>query len=1022
MYKFLFPLLLTVAVLNVSAQQPIRITPNAEGNYSVIAFLVDFQVDKDTLTFGNGKFNLTSRDTGFAGSFPHDETYFSKHLEFLENYWEGVSKGKMNLSTYLIPVKVTLPHVMEYYSTYKQSTDTVYAKFISDFIAAANNQIPNLNSEISAHYISHEKTHFVVFHAGLGHDIDWSSIYSYDPTPKDISSLFLSSEFIKRNLVNIPYLTGNIKLAHLSILPETLTRPYEAFGTKSYLNFGISGLMVANFGNFLGLPDLYNTKNGHSTTGRFGLMDGYGFFNYNGFIPSPPSIWEKYQMGWIKPLVLDYNSPASQINIRSDVDSPDFDSTAVFVYLGSNRYYLLENKLRENPLKKKGVTVSYFDNNSSQSKFYTEDKNGFYQYDLSEIKGVITGLTNYNWVVPAGINSSNDTIQGGIVIWRLDDQVVIDKKTSGKLNELNSDAKKPALRIMEADGSVDIGEVYGSLSGASGSETGTIFDYWYKGNIAPLFKNSFSTASRPSSDWDYKIPTGLKLTTFSRPAEKMTVQFEFENLNGSIVSEKKILTYSKSILDAQYLKQGNKNYQIVFTSDSVFFYSDFQLLDSYRYVGRDGHGFRNYSVDNFSFSDKIQVIYEYEFNKYQLISLANGNIEILNTISFHFGSEGYGYLAADLQTMKGIGSNNFNFVRLFYKINGLNKIGFQLLSSSDLSVLKNEEIGLTDKPDQLLITPVMLFNSVTDTKLITVNKNNQKIFIHEGTEPAEVPFDGNQVLVMDGQSGKKLILFNSNDVSEYNLAEKSLKKIATIQTDSLNVYFEAGSENYIFSAMGNKVFGYESGKMLSSFPLEFLNKIEDMRVINTQEFGYCLLVKSNRFWFRKSIFDDKQPAFLPVVLSNNLINNSSSNQIFSASVSNSNTVEFVQLNGTGIWNSTYSSESFATGSGGISDQTKQQFTGTNFPEKELAYSWPNPAKEDVVHFRLNLPFSGSGTITVLDLTGQKIKTLSVQFEKNQEIEADWFLNQAQSGLYFATVDVSGNGKSFSKIIKVVVAK
>lgn len=1008
-------------MLNLSAQNPIRIAPNAEGHYSVIAFLVDFQVDKDTLSFGNGKFNLTARDTGFAGSFPHDEVYFSKHLEFLKNYWEGVSKGKMSLSTYLIPIKITLPHVMEYYSTYKQSSDTVYAKFISDFITAANNQIPNLNSEISTHYISQERTHFVVFHAGLGHDIDWSSIYSYDPTPKDISSLFLSEEFIKKNLITIPNLAGNIKLQNLSILPETLTRPYEAFGTKSYLNFGISGLMVANFGNFLGLPDLYNTQNGHSTTGRFGLMDGYGFFNYNGFIPSPPSVWEKYQLGWVKPIVLDYNSPQSQITIKSDVESSDFDSSAVFIYLGSNRYYLLENRLRENPSNKKGVTVSYFDNNSSVSKYYSEDRDGFYQYDLSEIKGVITGLTNYNWVVPAGINSSNDTIQGGILIWRLDDQVVSDKKISGKLNELNSNAKKPALRIMEADGSVDIGEVYGSLSGASGSETGTIFDYWYRGNIAPIFKNAFSSTSRPSSDWDYKIPTGLKLSTFSRPAERMTVQFEFDNSNGSIVSERKVKSYSKTVLDAQYISQGSFSYQLVFVPDSVFIYSDFQLLGSFPYVGKDDHGFRNYSIDNTSYSDKIQIVYKLEFNKFQLISLSNGVITDLRTMTLSSPSE-FGYLAADLQTIKGNTDGKNYFTRIYYKLNDQNKIGFQILSVDDLAVLKTDEIQFSEKPDILLTTSFMDFNSVIDTKLISVDKKNQKIYIHDSSEPIAIPFDGNQVFIMDEFSSKKLILFNMNDVSEYNMTGKSLKRIASIKSDSLNVYFESGSENYIFSAIGNQVYGYESGKMLSSFPLEFLNKVDDLRVIRTQEFGYCLLIKSNGFWFRKSIFDDKKPEFLSVVLSNTIINNNVSNTLTSASVSNANTVEFVQLKGSGIWNSSLSSASFAFGRGGMSDSTKQQFTTFNFPGKELAYSWPNPATDDVVHFRLNLPFSGSGTITVLDLTGQKIKTLSIQFEKNQEVESDWILGQAQSGLYFATVDVSGNGKSFSKIIKVVVAK
>lgn len=77
------------------------------------------------------------------------------------------------------------------------------------------------------------------------------------------------------------------------IIPSTELRELQLLSGNTLIELGINGLLAASFGSYLGLPDLFNTSNGKTAIGRFGLMDGQSLFSYNGIFPPEPSAWEK---------------------------------------------------------------------------------------------------------------------------------------------------------------------------------------------------------------------------------------------------------------------------------------------------------------------------------------------------------------------------------------------------------------------------------------------------------------------------------------------------------------------------------------------------------------------------------------------------------------------------------------------------------------------------------------------------------------------------------------------------------
>jgi hypothetical protein len=178
-------------------------------------------------------------------------------MTFVENYFRKVSYGRRIIQTTLLDSVYRLSHQMQYYSPPRGSS--------------ANREVGLLMQE-SWHLVDSltpglpfdQYDAFVIFHAGAGRDIDFVSIFGFDPTPFDIPSLYINLPSLKKmfgdSYEGIPVKGGTVRIKNSMIIPETENHLIDGIGGSSLLELGINGLMAANFGSHFGLPDLFDTK------------------------------------------------------------------------------------------------------------------------------------------------------------------------------------------------------------------------------------------------------------------------------------------------------------------------------------------------------------------------------------------------------------------------------------------------------------------------------------------------------------------------------------------------------------------------------------------------------------------------------------------------------------------------------------------------------------------------------------------------------------------------------------------
>jgi hypothetical protein len=353
----------------------------------------------------------------------------------------------------------------------------------------------------------------VVFHAGAGHDIDLVSLLGYDPYDRDIPSLYLGPSALETAL-GVPYIAvpHGARIPNTIVMPETESRTLSLSTGDAFLEYGINGLLCASFGNYLGLPDLFNTVTGATAIGRFGLMDGQGFFSFSGVFPPEPSAWEKYWLGWIEPITVGNGTSTLQLPAVSLADS------VYRVPIGPGEYFLLENRNRDP--QRNGQTVKMNYNGVTSSMTVRHDTTGFFAFDVTLLKGNITDVEDLDWSLPGGMDDST-FYDGGTLVWHIDERVIASKIGA---NAVNADATRRGVDLEEADGSQDIGQTYDALSPAGGSEIGTALDFWFSGSSSPVNKNQFSATTLPSSKSNGGGESHVSMKNFSARGPRMTVQ------------------------------------------------------------------------------------------------------------------------------------------------------------------------------------------------------------------------------------------------------------------------------------------------------------------------------------------------------------------------------------------------------------------------------------------------------------------------------------------------------------------
>ncbi len=486
----------------------------------ILVAMVEFQQDNDVRTAGDGTFNDTIVTKKFIDSPPHNREYVQNHLQFASNYFKKVSDNKQFVAATILDSIYKLPHPMTYYSPLRNSTDNhELGILMQDVWSMVDSVSPEIDfSQYNA---------FMIFHAGVGRDVDLASLYGYDPTPFDIPSLYVTLQSLKKmfgdSYNGVPVDSNQHLIFNTMVIPETESRELPTISGTVSIPLGINGLIVASIGSHLGLPDLFDTKTGNSGIGRFGLMDGQSIFSWNGIFPPEPSAWEKYFLGWIDPITITsgeaiYSLPA--VSLSSVADS------IYKVPITAQEYFLVENRNRD--ANRDGVTVTMLLDGQTFTRTWDRDTIGLNAFVQDSLYGVITNVDEFDWSLPGGIDRyTKELYDGGILVWHIDESVI---NAMYATDAINADPKHRGVNVEEADGSEDIGQVYGLFTAGSGSESGTPFDFWFEGNQATVRQqpggNAFTPTSHPDSRSYTLANSHIYLKDFSVRGPRMTVTIQ----------------------------------------------------------------------------------------------------------------------------------------------------------------------------------------------------------------------------------------------------------------------------------------------------------------------------------------------------------------------------------------------------------------------------------------------------------------------------------------------------------------
>lgn len=134
---------------------------------------------------------------------------------------------------------------------------------------------------------------------------------------------------------------------------------------KQYKRHAGIGMYAHEFGNALGLPDLYDYDNSSEGIGHWGLMGSSAWLNY-GRTPGHFCAWSKMQLGWVQ---VDTLSQAGALELLPAEDHSD-QIKLIQIPTASTEYFLLENRQKtkfDQYLPGSGLLILHIDESVSNN-------------------------------------------------------------------------------------------------------------------------------------------------------------------------------------------------------------------------------------------------------------------------------------------------------------------------------------------------------------------------------------------------------------------------------------------------------------------------------------------------------------------------------------------------------------------------------------------------------------------------------------------------------------------------------
>ncbi len=946
---------------------------NAVAEVKILAVMVEFQKDKFDLTQGNGKFGtIYSKDYGnsIIDPLPHDVNYFSDHLRFAQNYFAKVSNNKLSIEYTVLPNIVTVSKVMRNYSPKEDEDYKPLADFSKEVWQLAVEQNQNVNFS--------DYNLFAIFHAGVGKDISTNQLLG---EAKDLPSIYFSLETYKKYFGDsfTGFAAGNNgTITNTMILPETESREEKGIGESVLLELSINGLLVSSIASHLGLPDLFNSENGKSAIGRFGLMDGQSLFAYKGLFPPEPSAWEKIFLGWENPLVI--NSTQSNIKVFAKQVANNNESRIIKVPINSTEYYLIENRQRD--ANKDGIKITYKVAGVIKSLTLPKDTLSFNNVDVDTINGVVVDVDEFDWAVPGS----------GILIWHIDDKVINENLAS---NKINADKNRRGVDLEEADGIQDIGEEFNTIFGTTIIAEGDKFDFWYKGNPSEFYKNKFDATTKPNTKTNDGANSLISFSNFSDISNTMTFDLKIGNEKLKLLSSNKLNLTSKIMgikhtnNNSDFWILSNSNLYRIDSSNAIsssnqnFADSNFVLIEENnkkylfgvkgRYLNSLGIG----AIDLGKYSN-APIVYKKNGNNVKLyIGLYDGTIAVY---SFDTNTEDKPVL------VETVDMKNPMISQVIFSGNNLYAISSKKISSRTKSVTLDKEIKKTiltkDSNGKDLIIALSKGNTFYVVKDFSVlyEFNIAADLIIDDFSLADIKQDGDNYILF--YLGNKLNAVNlqGNMADNFPVEEKSISSfisyplVADVNEDGYPDIISTSGDGLIFCYSGNK------GELLQGFPLALGGTFSGTQTLVKREDDILL----TSFTKDKTFFTWSLSSKGKVIWGNELGNNN--NNAF------------------------------------VESSTGKEIITTFFPENRT-YNWPNPVYDNQTYIRTFVSEDAKVTVRIFDLAGDMVKTLEFDAIGGMDNEIVWDVTNIQSGAYIAQVQVKSNyGKAASKIIKIAVVK
>jgi len=954
---------------------------------NVYAIRVQFKPDNNSQTTGDGRFDVSSNYPDSVDAPPHDSLYFVYKLEFLKNYYYKSSKGKLIVNYILLPTVRNLPNEMEFYSPRRTENLQRMGNLFFDVWRSAD-------STIDFSGVNPNNSAFIIFHAGVGRDVDLASQGLF-VGELDLPSIYMSNGTLKSlygDTTQGYYTNEGTIIPSSCILPEQEYRVINTSFGDIFLELGLNGIVVATIGSHLGLPDLFDTQTGRTAIGRFGLMDGQAIFSYLGVFPPEPSAWEKQYLGWIDPVIVGNNGTYTTKAATLDVNG---NESVHKILISGKEYFLVENRNRD--ANGDGQTIHFVSGGVQSTMNFTKDEDGFNSSDIWKLKGSITDVDELDWSVP-GLKNDTANFQGGILVWHIDENVIEAKIGS---NTINNDIEHKGVDVEEAKGSQDIGVVVPTPIGDIVSD-GFFVDFWYDGNHyrpSNIYRNEFNQTTFPNSKSYSNINSRVCLSAFSTIGPVMTFNYQ---LCGNISNINNFPRFvgidtSGNAQPIGFDYNGNGLDEIfVNVKDSLY-----GFRDNGNSIRADmPNGFLKDSASNFAVGYLFGTSTPQNHN---IVGIYGNKINII-------------YFTIDTNTTAPTiisydgGSNFFSTPNLITRNNSDLKVGtrtgkignlslstFNLTYDSVSSQMINQIASLpSDGIDYVSGNEKYLVLGIFDNdtvKSVTIENNQVKLngivisgnlgitSINSTPVAADLNKDGYQDIIFSADN--KIYAINRNGVLidnfPYSIPGVSIMESGCAVAD-LN---RDGKYEVIFGTGDGRIYAYSAdGKVLEGFPLSTGSRILSTPAIINSDGSFGVIVYSSDgylYGFKTPwAFDNSRIAW--------------KNYLNDFSHSNSNYVPLSPVT-----------------------------SGSCLPSEKV-YNWPNPAYGKSTNIRYFLGGDvTSVSIKIMDLSGELVTTLAGTTHKGLDNEVPWDISTVQSGIYIAVLELSG-GCSETASIKIAVVK